>query len=842
MAVDFDKPQNSEDGLLSLDQLRENIEATLIALEGLSPLNNLKDKAKRWNPAGYWQRYNLSQTTWEHLFFAEIRFPDAGMRVQDKDALGFGITIDVGNDPVLDFEDLFHFKGTSTGKFPMTLSSSGKVGINKQAPTYELDVLGDINFTGNFYLNGVLYDVALGGGASVLYVDTQDTALQLNIDGKEDSFAKQTGFNLVLGSGSGQVAEGDHTHDYEPSFAKQTGFNLVLGSGSGQVAEGDHTHDYSGDFLGITATATDSGKVGGKTLADIQQNITLFEDADNTDVAPGWYTIAVLGTYLPYGAARFGVSGNDGAFQHYVIFYAATQWGDDASHAINVIHQSVYGDTPDISKIRIKSTDTSTDGAVLQIYVSNADNNLRAVYLGDAVQADWGSGWGMKDWIPDNTDPGGVNNYESMISEKEVDLNKAKSGGIITSGDSSFQGGLQLGNSVQNVEGNFRWTGTDAEVYKSGAWVSLTEGGGGGGGGGPYYPSTFTDLNLEDSGWKAPTATAANADWILVGGGYDYSGAGVVSFLALYNKADDTWTNIPTSLPDVAWILLEGDIAWIGGVYANHTGIEKVDLNTITITAIPIGSPTEYRYGGITSDANFVYCVANRSGSNYYCRVYKIDKSDLSIADSHSLDGQDGDWRYPLGIIQVGGYLYLCTHLNGALSRVAYLHKIDVNTLNVVATLDLEAHNSTLEASVHPIYSSTNNAIYLSPAGAKGASQQMAKVDLSDFTTNGITLIDIGGVDATAGAHELGKSVIANGYIWIGQIYGVGGPSRWGRVNLTTDVFESFTVSGEIPNGGNGLLHAHSADEKNVYMAHNTEDFTNRTDTLVSLDITGSYT
>ena len=60
----------------------------------------------------------------------------------------------------------------------------------------------------------------------------------------EPAFGKNTGFNLVLGTGSGQVAEGDHLHGgvYEPAFTKNTAFNVDFGTGSPQVARGNHLH------------------------------------------------------------------------------------------------------------------------------------------------------------------------------------------------------------------------------------------------------------------------------------------------------------------------------------------------------------------------------------------------------------------------------------------------------------------------------------------------------------------------------------------------------------------------------------------------------------------------
>ena len=51
--------------------------------------------------------------------------------------------------------------------------STGNVGVKNSSPTYDLDVVGDINFTGGLYQNGSLY--SSGGGTGQ---DPLDTAIQ----------------------------------------------------------------------------------------------------------------------------------------------------------------------------------------------------------------------------------------------------------------------------------------------------------------------------------------------------------------------------------------------------------------------------------------------------------------------------------------------------------------------------------------------------------------------------------------------------------------------------------------------------------------------------------------
>lgn len=79
-----------------------------------------------------------------------------------------------------------------------------------------------------------------GGGGAEELIDLTDVTGALTTD----KFA-------LMGNGSSFVSralvEADISNfgTYETAFSKNTGFNLVLGSGSGQVAEGNHTHTFA---------------------------------------------------------------------------------------------------------------------------------------------------------------------------------------------------------------------------------------------------------------------------------------------------------------------------------------------------------------------------------------------------------------------------------------------------------------------------------------------------------------------------------------------------------------------------------------------------------------------
>ena len=155
---------------------------------------------------------------------------------------------------------------------------------------------------------------------------------------------------------------------------------------------------------------------------------TNFRSEQASDLAIGWYTIAT--NTGNRAIARFGLRDVDSSRHQAVIFYAAHHYGNDNSNTITVLHNSAFGTTP-FRKIRIKDGGTY-EGAALQVYIDNAENNVNVLMLGDNFQAD---GWVLKDWIPDATDPGDLTNYSSMAARGQIDLDDIEQGGIATTGD-----------------------------------------------------------------------------------------------------------------------------------------------------------------------------------------------------------------------------------------------------------------------------------------------------------------------------------------------------------------------------------------------------------------------
>ena len=145
--------------------------------------------------------------------------------------------------------------------------------------------------------------------------------------------------------------------------------------------------------------------------------------AATTDIAVGWYTIA----YIPAnrGSAKFVVTDTRAGRHQVVAFHATALFDLDTATGITVLHQSAYSlaNAP-IQKIRIKSGNVSTDGAVLQIYVDNATNSLAAYVYENDIPSTWTI---PTNWVADASDPG-VGVYANLTAATEVNLDSGGAG------------------------------------------------------------------------------------------------------------------------------------------------------------------------------------------------------------------------------------------------------------------------------------------------------------------------------------------------------------------------------------------------------------------------------
>jgi hypothetical protein len=150
-----------------------------------------------------------------------------------------------------------------------------------------------------------------------------------------------------------------------------------------------------------------------------------YSKTSDVNKASGWYTIAVNTGSRAVG--KFILRDTSGGNHQSAVFYATHHYGNYSD--ITVLINSRYGGNP-FRYIRIQDGGTY-DGALLQVYIDDSSSQVQAWML-ENIQA---SGWIIKDWIPDGTDPGDVTNFAALTTTPaQVDLDTAGQGGMIVTG------------------------------------------------------------------------------------------------------------------------------------------------------------------------------------------------------------------------------------------------------------------------------------------------------------------------------------------------------------------------------------------------------------------------
>ena len=146
-----------------------------------------------------------------------------------------------------------------------------------------------------------------------------------------------------------------------------------------------------------------------------------------SNLAVGWYTIATNTGDRALG--EFQIWDTASSDHQSVLFSATHHFGQNFSNDITITNQSRYSGT-NFRYIRIKDHDTYA-GAALQVYIDGATNSCSVAIVGANAQE---SGWVIKDWIADDTDPGDLSNWDSFGERTKVDLDLMQDGGILTTG------------------------------------------------------------------------------------------------------------------------------------------------------------------------------------------------------------------------------------------------------------------------------------------------------------------------------------------------------------------------------------------------------------------------
>ena len=174
-----------------------------------------------------------------------------------------------------------------------------------------------------------------------------------------------------------------------------------------------------------------------------------------SNLAVGWYTIATNTGDRALG--EFQIWDTASGDHQSVLFNATHHYGRDASNDITVLANSRYSGT-NFRYIRIKENGTY-DGAAVQVYIDGTSNAVNVALVGANAQT---SGWVIKDWVADATDPGDVSSWSNFVERCKVDLDNIIDGGIVTTGE-IYSGGATTQYRVLNTADEGSGNGLDAD-------------------------------------------------------------------------------------------------------------------------------------------------------------------------------------------------------------------------------------------------------------------------------------------------------------------------------------------------------------------------------------------
>ena len=126
-----------------------------------------------------------------------------------------------------------------------------------------------------------------------------------------------------------------------------------------------------------------------------------------TTLHAGWHTIAINPTGR--AAGKFTLRDQTSGMHQNLYFNAGVMYGQRAN--IQILNNSVYAATPPFDGLRIK-TGSTYDGAMLQVHIVTDLNSLQLFVTDNILD----SGWTLKDFVADGTDPGGLNNYSAVTT------------------------------------------------------------------------------------------------------------------------------------------------------------------------------------------------------------------------------------------------------------------------------------------------------------------------------------------------------------------------------------------------------------------------------------------
>lgn len=239
-------------------------------------------------------------------------------------------------------------------------------------------------------------------------------------------------------------------------------------SATGDFAAASHTQAWSTitgtpttlSGYGITDAASSSHNHDSRYYTESEMK-TYFkrgyiESQRASNLAIGWYTIAQNTGDRALG--EFQIWDTKSSRHQSVIFNAAHHFGTDDSNSITVLANSSYN-TDVFRYIRIKENGTY-DGAAIQVYIDNSQNEVGVAIIGGNAQY---GGWSLVDWLADATAPSQIDNWASATEKSKVDLDNIHAGGIATTGK-IYAGGATTQYRVLTTADEGTGNGLDADT------------------------------------------------------------------------------------------------------------------------------------------------------------------------------------------------------------------------------------------------------------------------------------------------------------------------------------------------------------------------------------------
>ena len=312
-------------------------------------------------------------------------------------------------------------------------SGTGTLALTSDLPTDFVSKANGGTFGGSLDVNGTESDISFVGGSmnfkdsnNYIRITKQSASAQLGLFRKDDGGmyigGSKMGFRLYTDDFSQKLLIDQSGNATFAGTLSATGYN----KSNWDTAYGWGDHGDSGYLTSLPSHNHDDRYYTESEMKTFF-NRGYIDSFSAGNLAAGWHTIATNTGDRAMG--EFQIWDTASSDHQSVLFNASHHFGQDFSNDITILNQSRYAGT-NFRYLRIKDHDTYA-GAALQVYIDGTSNSVYVAIVGGNAQE---SGWVIKDWIPDATDPGDVSNWATFAERTKVDLDLIMDGGILTTG------------------------------------------------------------------------------------------------------------------------------------------------------------------------------------------------------------------------------------------------------------------------------------------------------------------------------------------------------------------------------------------------------------------------